>query len=117
MGVNLQFVKGTGPGNRIVAKDIENAKSAGVSAAPAAPAAPAPTTYKSTRVFATPDAKKVAKTENIKLETVVGSGNFGRITAEDVLRAAGKATVSWQSCYMWRSAIGGRNQHVSIFVF
>ena len=45
------------------------------------------------KIVATPDAKKVAKAEGIDLASVVGTGNFGRITADDVLKAAGKAPV------------------------
>ena len=40
-------------------------------------------------ITATPAAKKLAKSKGIKLETIKGTGNFGRITPDDVLIAAG----------------------------
>lgn len=91
-GVDLRYVVGTGPNGRIVEKDVLNAKKSDVSPAPAAtPAAAAATSSPSGKVVATPNAKKVAKKEKIDLSSVKGSGNFGRITADDVLRVAGKA--------------------------
>ena len=41
--------------------------------------------------MASPAAKKAAKSNGIALQSVVGSGPFGRITERDVLVAAGKA--------------------------
>ena len=41
--------------------------------------------------MASPAAKKAAKSNGIALQSVVGSGPFGRITEWDVLVAAGKA--------------------------
>ncbi len=83
LGVDLRTVRGTGEDGCIHESNVR----AAAAAAPAAPATP----YKSTKLIATPEAKKIAKKENIKLETVTGTGSFGRITEEDVLRAAGKA--------------------------
>ena len=60
-------------------------------AAPAA-AAPAPAPVVNTgRIVATPYAKKLAKKSKIKLETIKGTGLNGRITGEDVEKAAGIA--------------------------
>ena len=61
--------------------------------APAAPApAPAPAPVVNTgRIIATPYAKKLAKKSKIKLETIKGTGLNGRITGEDVEKAAGIA--------------------------
>ncbi|WP_030006740.1 dihydrolipoamide acetyltransferase family protein [Picosynechococcus sp. NKBG042902] len=75
--------------------------------APAAPspepapvvAAPAPTPATPTpapvvndgRIIASPRAKKLAKEFGVDLKTVPGSGPHGRIVAEDVEKAAGKA--------------------------
>ena len=42
-------------------------------------------------IMASPQAKKSAKSNGIKLESVKGTGPFGRITEVDVLVAAGKA--------------------------
>ena len=62
-------------------------------AAPApAAAAPAPAPGVNTgRIVATPYAKKLAKKSKIKLETIKGTGLNGRITGEDVEKAAGIA--------------------------
>ena len=60
--------------------------------APAAAAAPAPAPVVNTgRIVATPYAKKLAKKSKIKLETIKGTGLNGRITGEDVEKAAGIA--------------------------
>ncbi|KAK1866612.1 hypothetical protein I4F81_009128 [Pyropia yezoensis] len=90
-GVDLATVAGSGPGGRIVAEDVSAALKRGPAAASGgASAAAAPSGV----LRATPDAVKVAKKEGIKLESVKGTGNFGRITADDVLVAAGKPPLS-----------------------
>ncbi|KAH7281023.1 hypothetical protein KP509_36G026000 [Ceratopteris richardii] len=43
------------------------------------------------RIVATPYAKKLAKQYKVNIDTVVGTGPYGRITATDVEAAAGKA--------------------------
>ena len=84
------------------AKQKAAALSNGESAAPAAVASPSSdTTALSTaqpvvtapsgRLVASPRAKKLAKDFGISLESLVGSGPHGRIVAEDVEAAAGKA--------------------------
>ncbi|CDF40850.1 unnamed protein product [Chondrus crispus] len=88
VGVDLRYVVGTGPNGRIVEADVRKAEESGVSGAvPDASVAVVP----SGKVIATPDAKKIAKKEKIDINSITGTGNFGRITAEDVLKAAGKA--------------------------
>ena len=71
------------------------AASGGAAPAPApapAAAAPAPAPVVNTgRIVATPYAKKLAKKSKIKLETIKGTGLNGRITGEDVEKAAGIA--------------------------
>ena len=81
------------------------AASAGTTAAPAAaPAAAAPTPapvaatpkpagggYISPNKMATPAAKKLAKSKGLKWQDIPGTGNFGRVTEDDVLIAAGEA--------------------------
>ncbi|WP_107666969.1 dihydrolipoamide acetyltransferase family protein [Cyanothece sp. BG0011] len=52
--------------------------------------APASTNGKSNRIVASPRAKKLAKQLGISLNTVEGSGPYGRIVAEDIEKAAGK---------------------------
>lgn len=92
LGVDLRFVTGTGPGGRIVENNVRKFQADGNTTSPAA--IPAPAVVKSDKLVATPDARKIAKKEGIDLATVTGSGNFGRVTADDVLRAAGKAPAS-----------------------
>uniref|UniRef100_A0A0D6QXW4 Dihydrolipoamide acetyltransferase component of pyruvate dehydrogenase complex n=1 Tax=Araucaria cunninghamii TaxID=56994 RepID=A0A0D6QXW4_ARACU len=58
---------------------------AATAAAPPPPVAAAP----SGRIVATPYAKKLAKQHKVDLASVAGTGPAGRITAEDVERAAG----------------------------
>lgn len=97
-GVDLATVRGSGPAGRIIAEDVTAALERG-GAGGAAPAAAAAAPPPSGVLRATPDAVKVAKKEGIKLESVKGTGNFGRITADDVLAAAGKPPLSaaWTS--------------------
>ncbi|MBR8831457.1 MAG: 2-oxo acid dehydrogenase subunit E2 [Chlorogloea purpurea SAG 13.99] len=61
-----------------------------VEAAPA-PVVPTPTVRDNGRITASPRAKKLAKEFNIDLKTLQGSGPNGRITSEDIEKAAGKA--------------------------
>ena len=78
-----------------------SAAPAASTAAPAAVAAPSfdmtvtstaqPVVVPSGRLVASPRAKKLAKDFGISLESLVGSGPHGRIVAEDVEAAAGKA--------------------------
>merc|ERR1719393_346413 len=84
-GVDLAAVTGTGPEGRITAEDVEAAAAAGTAPAPA---------YVSDKIFATPAATKLAKSKGIKLETIKGTGNFGRIMPDDVLIAAGETPKS-----------------------
>jgi len=101
-GVDLATVGGSGPGGRIIADDVTAALhrpgggggGGGTAAAPAAAAPPSGGVLR-----ATPDAVKVAKKEGVPLASVTGTGNFGRITADDVLAAAGKPpqSAAWTS--------------------
>ena len=67
-GIDLATVQGTGPGGRIVARDVEAAAEA-------------------TRVKASPVARRMARDTGLDLSGVVGTGPGGRITKEDVERA------------------------------
>uniref|UniRef100_A0A7S1XFC9 Dihydrolipoamide acetyltransferase component of pyruvate dehydrogenase complex n=1 Tax=Compsopogon caeruleus TaxID=31354 RepID=A0A7S1XFC9_9RHOD len=80
LGVDLRFVRGTGSEGAIHEEDVRASAAGATSISSTTPA----------KIFATPDAKKIAKKENIALEKIIGTGNFGRITANDVLKAAGK---------------------------
>lgn len=93
LGVDLRMVPGTGPGGRIVEADVVKMKESGIGSGTTVPAPPSFVVPKG-KVVATPEAKKIAKKEKIDLSAVSGTGNFGRITADDVLKAAGKAPVS-----------------------
>ncbi|KAJ8531095.1 hypothetical protein K7X08_025826 [Anisodus acutangulus] len=58
-----------------------------VATSPPPPAAAAPSGP--TRIIATPYAKKLAKQHKVDINKVIGTGPFGRITPEDVEKAAG----------------------------
>merc|ERR1712157_249520 len=80
---------GTGPGGRITASDVEAAKSAGpvTKAKPAeAPKhVPLPGV-----IAATPMARALAKKAKLDLSSITGTGEFGRVTADDVKLATGE---------------------------
>lgn len=67
-GIDLVAVQGTGPGGRVVAKDVEAAAEA-------------------LRVKASPVARRMARDAGLDLSGVTGTGPAGRITKEDVERA------------------------------
>lgn len=80
-GIDLaQLAPGSGPGGRIIEKDVLRAIESGVAAAPPAPAA-------------TPLAAKVAEEKGVDLAAVSGSGPGGKIRREDVEAAAAPAAV------------------------
>lgn len=64
-----------------------------VAAVQVAPEPTAPEEPRSSRIVATPYAKKLAKQYSVDLATIAGSGPSGRIVAEDVEAAAGKTPV------------------------
>jgi pyruvate/2-oxoglutarate dehydrogenase complex dihydrolipoamide acyltransferase (E2) component len=80
MNVDIASVRGTGPGGRIVEADVRAA-----AVAPAAPTAPAGAAGP-----ASPLAKRLAAELGVDLARVTGTGPGGRITKEDVERAAAK---------------------------
>lgn len=92
LGVDISTVAGTGPGGRITASDIEAAKASGP--AKAAPASPVPTKPKHTPlpgvVAATPMARALAKKAKLDLSTIEGTGEFGRVTVNDIKLATGE---------------------------
>lgn len=69
-GVEIGAVQGTGPGGRIVEKDVQGAIAKAASAPP--------------RVVATPLARKAAAQAGIELEHVTGTGPGGRIVLADL---------------------------------
>jgi pyruvate dehydrogenase E2 component (dihydrolipoamide acetyltransferase) len=90
-GVDLSTVIGTGPEGRITAGDVEKAAAGGAPAkkAAAAPAKPAWTPAAGV-IAATPMARAAAKKAKIDLSTIQGTGEFGRVTLDDVKIATGE---------------------------
>ena len=93
LGIDLASVTGTGPGGRVTASDVEAAVSGAAPAKPAAaaaaPAKPAWTPAPGV-IAATPSARALAKKAKIDLATIQGTGEFGRVTADDVRIATGE---------------------------
>jgi len=96
LGIDLNTVAGSGPDGRITASDVEAAASGAAPAKPkaaatatAAPAKPAWTPAPGV-VAATPTAKALAKKARIDISTIQGTGQFGRVTADDVKIATGE---------------------------
>src|SRR2546421_7476657 len=75
-GIDLTQVRGSGPGGRIVAEDVQRAIDEA--------ARPAPATGASATAQVIPAARRLAKEHGIDLSQVRGSGPAGRITVEDV---------------------------------
>ncbi|GKY95798.1 hypothetical protein MPSEU_000540500 [Mayamaea pseudoterrestris] len=94
LGIDISTVAGSGPEGRITASDVENAASGKSSGAPAKKAAAAPAKPSWTPapgvVAATPTARQLAKKYKIDLNSLQGTGSLGRVTADDVLMAAGE---------------------------
>lgn len=96
LGLDISAIVGTGPGGRITGADVERAAASGGAAAPAkkaaTPAAPAKPSWTPAPgvIAATPSARALAKKAKIDLATIVGTGEFGRVTADDVKMATGE---------------------------
>ena len=98
LGLDLATIAGTGPGGRVTASDVEAAASGAApakAASPAAAAAPAKPAWTPAPgvIAATPTARALAKKAKIELSTIQGTGEFGRVTADDVLIATGEKKV------------------------
>ncbi|EJK74797.1 hypothetical protein THAOC_03499 [Thalassiosira oceanica] len=97
MGVDLSTVSGTGPNGRITAADVTNAAS-GAAPAKKAAAPVKPRLCSSTLswtpapgvIAATPTARALAKKAKLDLASIPGTGEFGRVTADDVKIATGQ---------------------------
>ena len=76
-GIDLAVVTGTGPGGRIVEKDVLNHTDAGAQTSPVATVA--------AEVRASPIARRLAREGGIELALVTGTGPGGRIVEQDVL--------------------------------
>jgi len=92
LGIDISTVVGTGPDGRVTASDVENATSG--KAAPAGKAAESPAkpswTPAAGVIAATPMARAAAKKARIDLATIPGTGEFGRVTLDDVKIATGE---------------------------
>lgn len=94
LGLDLSAIVGTGPEGRITASDVEAAAKGG--GAPKKSVGGASTSSKPSWVpaagviAATPTARALAKKAKIDLSTIVGTGEFGRVTADDVRIATGE---------------------------
>ena len=93
LGIDISTVAGTGPDGRVTASDVEAAAS-GAAPAKKAPAASAPAKPAWTPapgvIAATPMAREAAKKAKIDLSTIQGTGQFGRVTLDDVKMATGE---------------------------
>jgi len=79
-GVDLRTVTPSRSDSYITSKDLASAASSGASVHVPAPGV----------INATPMARKLATENNLDVTKIAGTGNFNRVTADDVLRAAGK---------------------------
>lgn len=94
LGIDISSVVGTGPDGRITASDVENAASGATpvtskSSVGSVPAKPSWTPAAGV-IAATPMARVAAKKAKIDLATIVGTGEFGRVTVDDVKTATGE---------------------------
>jgi len=92
MGVDISAVVGSGPGGRITAADVQNAAAGGTPAKKAAPASPSKPKHIPAPgvIAATPTARALAKKAKLDLASIEGTGEFGRVTADDVRIATGE---------------------------
>jgi pyruvate/2-oxoglutarate dehydrogenase complex dihydrolipoamide acyltransferase (E2) component len=97
LGIDISTVAGSGPNGRVTASDIEAAASGAAPAAkkatPAAAAAKPSWTPAAGVIAATPMARAAAKKAKIDLATIQGTGEFGRVTIDDVKMATGEKKV------------------------
>jgi pyruvate/2-oxoglutarate dehydrogenase complex dihydrolipoamide acyltransferase (E2) component len=99
IGLDISSVAGTGPNGRITVADVEAAASGATKKAPAtatkAAAAPAKPVWTPAPgvIAATPTARALAKKAKIDLATIKGTGELGRITADDIKLATGEKKV------------------------
>lgn len=84
-GIDLRTVTPSRPDQYITSKDLSNVAVAVASSSTPAAYVPAPGV-----INATPMAKKLAAENKLDVTKLKGTGNFGRVTADDVLMAAGK---------------------------
>jgi len=94
LGLDISTIAGTGPNGRITASDVEAAASGAAPAKSKDAAAAAPAKPKHIPaagvIAATPMARAAAKKAKLDLATIVGTGEFGRVTLTDVQIATGE---------------------------
>ena len=94
-GIDLAQVTGTGPGGRIVEKDILEYRPAAVSAAvPAPEVGDAAVAQPAGGVRSSPLARRRARERGIDLAQITGTGPDGRVVEEDVLGYTAPAPVA-----------------------
>lgn len=116
--INLHNIKATGRHGRVSKHDVEQAAGIRVMAAPlaGAPASSRPTAQGSSaddsRIAATPVARRLAKKLNINLNDVTPTGSRGRVSKDDIEKAAialtGVADYSEQKLNGMRKTIAAR---------
>lgn len=87
-GIVLSSITGTGPNGRITAADVDATASGGGTKATVPTKSswvPAPGV-----IAATPMARALSKKLKLDLSTIAGTGEFGRVTADDVKTATGE---------------------------
>lgn len=82
LGVDLQAVQPTRGDQYITSKDVLASASSGGASRKHIPAPGV--------INASPMARKLASENNLDVRQIIGTGNFGRVLPDDVLRAAGK---------------------------
>jgi len=95
-GLDITSIVGTGTDGAISADDVARAAAGGAAPVKAAvAAAPAKSGYVSDiKGLASPEARKMAASGGLDLNTMVGTGLGGRITFDDVKMALGKPTAA-----------------------
>jgi pyruvate dehydrogenase E2 component (dihydrolipoamide acetyltransferase) len=90
MGLDISTIAGTGPGGRITAGDVQKAASGGAPVKKAAaPSKPKHVPAEGV-IAATPTARALAKKAKLDIASIEGTGEFGRVTADDVKIATGE---------------------------
>lgn len=97
LGVDITTVTGTGPGGRIIEKDVAAAQGS-------APAVAAPVAVPAKDIKASPLAKRIAEERGIDLSRIQGSGPGGRIVQSDLDSNIGSAPAGKSSA---GSAVAG----------
>jgi pyruvate dehydrogenase E2 component (dihydrolipoamide acetyltransferase) len=91
-GIDLRTVHPSRPDQYIVSTDLQNTASTASTTTSTSSAVSFASGWKSAPgvINATPTAKKLAAENNLEIQKISGTGPYGRVTPEDVLKAAGK---------------------------